>query len=340
MATGKVHDGKPHAVNPHVRFDEGSGMPMRLGSPALCKKVMMGLVVVAAFGGCCLAPCGGGKRAAVKQVVLVGVDGLGARWIPWEKMPNLSKLRTEGHYAVGRANYPTSSAINWATAMFGTVVELHGYRNWNSKKPDIPAYEVTDKGIPPCIFHEIRRQDPAAYTISLYNWGGIGFVHATNEVDYVRNFPGGTAEERDAAVIDEGLAQLKGHCPKLSFLYQQLPDYYGHKCGWGTPEYTNACVHLDVNIGRLVKGLEDIGLRDSTAIILVSDHGGLDKRHGMDVIECFEVPFLVNGPAVNRGFRLREPVLLADTAPTVADLLGYCVPETWRGRPALVEERK
>ena len=43
-----------------------------------------------------------------------------------------------------------------------------------------------------------------------------------------------------------------------------------------------------------------------------------------------------NGPAVNGKFRLREPVLLADTAPTIADLLGFCVPEIWRGRPALV----
>ena len=49
----------------------------------------------------------------VARVALVGVDGLGARNIPWDAMPNLSRLRDEGLYAVGRCGYPTLSAPNW-----------------------------------------------------------------------------------------------------------------------------------------------------------------------------------------------------------------------------------
>ena len=304
------------------------------------KKTLAYVVAATAVCGCCSFHCGKPEAPRAERVVLVGVDGLGARWIPWEKMPNISKLRAEGLYATGRDSFPRSSGINWATAMFGTVVEIHGYRNWNSRKPDVPAFEVTDRGIPPCIFHEIRRQDPSAYTVSLYNWDGIGFVHATNEVDFVRYYSdkAGSLEERDDCVIADGLAQIKARNPRLSFLYQHLPDCYGHKCGWGSPEYTNACVHVDENIGRLVKGLEEAGLRETTAIVLVADHGGQGKKHGMAELDCFEIPFLVSGPMVRNGFRLREPVLLADTAPTVADLLGYRVPETWRGRPAVVAE--
>ena len=299
------------------------------------RMLLLGAVAAAV---CCGCTCGRTDKGAAiaKHVVLIGVDGMGAQYIPWGLMPNLSKLRAEGHYAVGRNSVPTSSGINWATCMFGTVVEIHGYRNWNSKKPDVRAFEVTDKGIPPCVFHEVKRQDPSAYTVSLYNWDGIGFTHATNEVDYVKYFADGTLEQRDDDVVTEGLAQLKAHRPKLTYLYQHLPDCYGHKCGWGTPEFTNACVNVDKNIGRVMKGLDEFGLRDDTVIMVVADHGGLGKKHGMDVIECFEIPFIVSGPAVKRGFRLREPVLLSDAAPTILDLLGYSVPETWRGRPALV----
>ena len=293
-------------------------------------------LAAAVVGGCCCDRCACRGSAPAKRIVLVGVDGMGARWIPWDVMPNLSKLRAEGHYAVGRDNYPTSSGINWATAMFGTVVEIHGYRNWNSRKPDVPAFEVTEQGIPPCIFHEIRRQDPSAYTASLYNWDGIGFVHATNEVSYVRYFSEGSLEQRDDDALADCLAQLKKHQPKLTYLYQHLPHCYGHGAGWGSPEFTNACVNVDKNIGLLVKGLEECGLMSDTAIVVVADHGGLGKKHGMDNLECFEIPFLVSGPCVRKGWRLREPVLLADTAPTIASLLGYAVPETWRGRPALV----
>ena len=274
-------------------------------------------------------------KSAVEHVVLVGVDGLGARWIPWEKMPNLAKLREEGLFTVGRNNFPTASAINWATALFGTIVELHGYRRWNSEKPDVPPVEVTDFGIPPCIFHEIRRQEPSAYTVSLYNWKGLGFLHATNEVDYVRYCRGNTLEACDNAVIEEVLVQLSDKHPKLTFLYQSMPDECGHKTGWGSPEYTNACALVDRNIGRLVACLERTGLRDSTAVVIVADHGGQGTRHGMDNLDCFEIPFLVAFPDVRSSFRLRTPVILADTAPTIAALLGYSVPESWRGRSAL-----
>ena len=299
--------------------------------------ILAGIAAAAACCGCVCAKSGG-SRPIAKHVVLIGVDGFGAQYIPWKLMPNLRRLRDEGCYAVGRCSYPTSSGINWMSTMGGTIVEMHGYRNWNSRKPDVRAFEVTEKGIPPCLFHEIKRQDPSAYTVSLYNWDGIGFVHATNEVDYVKYFADGSLEQRDDDVVAEGLAQLKEHRAKLTFMYQHLPDCYGHKNGWGTPEYTNACVHLDGNIGRVLKGIEEAGLRDDTVIVLMADHGGLGKKHGMDVIECFEIPFIVSGPAVKSGYRLREPVIGADTAPTILDLLGYEVPETWRGRAALAEK--
>ncbi len=291
------------------------------------KAILLPVLAVAICG--CLTECPCQNRAVAKHVVLVGVDGLGAQWIPWDKMPVLSQLRKDGLYAVGRCNFPTASAINWASVMFGTVVEIHGYRRWNSQKPDVPAFEVTDKGIPPCLIHEIKKQDPSAYTVSLYNWGGISFVHATNEVDYVRNI------SNEDTITAEGLAQFKAHRPKLSFLYYGSPDGAGHKYGWGSPEFTNACIKVDGQVGRLVEGLKKMGAWEDTAIVLVADHGGLGKKHGMDNLECFEVPFLVSGPAV-KGMRMREPVLLADTAPTVVALLGYSVPETWRGRPAVV----
>ena len=134
------------------------------------------------------------------------------------------------------------------------------------------------------------------------------------------------------------LKLLKEKQPKFTYVYQHLPDCYGHKCGWGTPEFTNACVNVDKNLGKLVKCLEDTGLRDDTLIMLVADHGGEGKKHGMALANCFDIPFLVSGPAVKDGFRLREPVLLADAAPTAVAALGYKVPEVWRGRPAVTRK--
>jgi arylsulfatase A-like enzyme len=93
---------------------------------------------------------------------------------------------------------------------------------------------------------------------------------------------------------------------------------------------------VDENIGSIVDGLRRYGMWEDTVIMLVADHGGEGKGHGMANLNAFEIPFLVSGPSV-RGMRLREPVMLADTAPTIMDVLGYCRPECWRGRAAVAD---
>ena len=109
----------------------------------------------------------------------------------------------------------------------------------------------------------------------------------------------------------------------------------GHRFGWGGPEFTNACRNVDANVGRIVEAYKAAGLWDGAAVVLVADHGGHDKTHGDATVECFDVPFVVSGPAA-RALRLREPVMLMDTAPTILSLLGLGIPETMRGRPAAV----
>ena len=267
-----------------------------------------------------VALCGGSayadspKAPIAKHVVLIGVDGFGARWIPWDKMPNLRALRDGGLYATGRDSYPTSSAINWATAFFGTVVEVHGYRNWNSAKPDIPPPPAAlEGGRLPCVFSEIRRQDPSAYTATLFTWDGIGRCQNTNAASFARHFPG---PGRDAYPPRDKSVSL------------------GHGYGWGSEKFTNACVRVDENIGRIVEGVKKAGMWDDTVFMLVADHGGEGTKHGLANLNCFEIPFVVSGAPV-KGKRLVEPVLLADTAPTILSILGYEVPDAMRGRNAL-----
>lgn len=299
--------------------------------------LVVSAALVALCGCVCEKVCETKNAPFAKHVVLIGVDGFGARWIPWDKMPNLSKLRRNGLYAVGRDTFPTSSAINWATAFYGTITEIHGYRNWNSKAPDLPPPPAAlDGGRLPCIFSEIRRQDSNAYTASLYTWDGIGHCQNTNALSFVQHFPGSGGDgypPRDKGVIDEGLKQL-AHKPKLILFYQGQVDSIGHTYGWGSEKFTNACERIDANIGRIVEGVKKAGMWNDTVIMLVADHGGEGKKHGMASLNAFEVPFLVSGPPV-KGMRLKEPVLLADTAPTIADILGCRVPECWRGRPAV-----
>ena len=263
--------------------------------------LLAAVAAVALCGGCvCGNDCGRSGTSAdspkapiAKHVVLIGVDGFGARWIPWDKMPNLKALRDGGLYATGRDSYPTSSAINWA-------------------------------------------QDPSAYTATLFTWDGIGRCQNTNAASFARHFPGPGRDAyppRDKSVVDEGLKQL-AHKPKLILFYQGQVDSLGHGYGWGSEKFTNACVRVDENIGRIVEGVKKAGMWDDTVFMLVADHGGEGTKHGLANLNCFEIPFIVSGAPV-KGKRLVEPVLLADTAPTILSILGYEVPDAMRGRNAL-----
>ena len=189
----------------------------------VCLAIGIAAAVAAATVGCkCERACGDSCAAkdaktcecapVANHVVIVGVDGCGARWIPWDVMPNLKALRDSGVYTVGRCHRPTASAINWKSVFSGVSPEIHGFTKWNSSSPDIeqPSCAVDAQGRMPCIFSEIRRQTPGAYTASLFAWDGIGNCHNTNTVDFVRWY-GGKKEEyplRDASVFAEGARQL------------------------------------------------------------------------------------------------------------------------------------
>jgi hypothetical protein len=284
----------------------------------------------------CATKCGECAPAA-KHVVLIGVDGCGARWIPWDVMPNLKALRDEGLYTVGRCHRPTASAINWKSVFSGVSPEIHGFTKWNSAKPDIepPFCAVDAQGRMPCIFSEVRRQAPGAYTASLFAWDGVGNCHNTNTVDFVRWY-GGKKEEyplRDASVFAEGARQLANN-PTLMLLYQGGVDSAGHTYGWGSPEFTNACVNVDANLGKFMTALKASPMWKDTAVLFVADHGGLGKSHGgVEDIRVLEIPFIVSGPAA-KGLRLGEPMMLEDVSPTIAALLGLDIPSAWRGRSA------
>lgn len=61
--------------------------------------------------------------------------------------------------------------------------------------------------------------------------------------------------------------------PKFITLYYDLTDSEGHRYGPNSPQVNAAIARLDSLIGVLFKKLDEIKLRDSVNVIIVSDHG-------------------------------------------------------------------
>ena len=99
----------------------------------------------------------------------------------------------------------------------------------------------------------------------------------------------------------------------------------------------NACAeNIDIQLGRVLRKLDDMGELDNTYIIYTSDHGIAIGRHGLmgkqNLYEhTWRVPFIVKGPGIKPGRRVEGNIYLLDVLPTICDLAGIEIPNTVQG---------
>jgi arylsulfatase A-like enzyme len=105
--------------------------------------------------------------------------------------------------------------------------------------------------------------------------------------------------------------------------------------------YRGDVLYADAQLGRLVEGLQSLGLVERTAIVVTSDHGeGLGDHgrltHGANLFEeLVRVPLVVRGPGIPAGQKLAGAAQLEDLMPTLLELLGLPAPDGLDGRSLL-----
>jgi arylsulfatase A-like enzyme len=106
--------------------------------------------------------------------------------------------------------------------------------------------------------------------------------------------------------------------------------------------YAGEVTIVDTWIGRLLDKVDDLGLRDSTAIFLLADHGfmlgeqGWIGKGGCPLYEALNhVPLIVRVPGVPGGRRLTAYAQAADLMPTILELAGIAPPDTVHGHSLL-----
>jgi choline-sulfatase len=89
--------------------------------------------------------------------------------------------------------------------------------------------------------------------------------------------------------------------------------------------YYASLAYVDERIGEVLQALAASGLAEETIVIFLSDHGDFVGEHGLFYKMSFRehaahVPLVVRAPGRYEARRIREPISLADLAPTLADL--------------------
>ena len=92
--------------------------------------------------------------------------------------------------------------------------------------------------------------------------------------------------------------------------------------------YAAEVSYVDEQLGRLVGAIGELGLAESSLLVVTSDHGEGLGEHGEGSHSFYvhqstmRVPLLVRGPEVPAGRRVARPVSVVQVMPTVLDWLG------------------
>jgi len=90
--------------------------------------------------------------------------------------------------------------------------------------------------------------------------------------------------------------------------------------------------NIDIQIGRVLEKLDEMGELDNTYVFYTADHGIAIGRHGLQGKQnlyqhTWRIPFIVNGPGVKQG-RAEGNIYLLDVLGTVCDLAGIRPPKS------------
>ncbi len=145
----------------------------------------------------------------------------------------------------------------------------------------------------------------------------------------------------DNGMMDGGRDENLGAWPRTeSMVREQLAEYYG------------LVTHMDVQIGRILRALEETGHADNTYVVFAADNGLAIGSHGLlgkqSVFEhSVRTPLIIAGPGVPAGRSTTAFTYLFDLFPTLLDVAGVAVPENlagaslrplWEGRTERIRE--
>ncbi|HEV8129972.1 MAG TPA: sulfatase [Acidobacteriota bacterium] len=112
--------------------------------------------------------------------------------------------------------------------------------------------------------------------------------------------------------------------------------------------YRNALHYGDAALDSLARGLRERGLEEKTLWVIFGDHGEAFGQHDGNFGHTFflydenvRVPLVVAAPGLLRKqVQVQRVISLIDAAPTILDLAGLPIPETYQGRSVLNGESR
>ena len=273
-----------------------------------------------------------GSPKAVEHVIVIGVDAMSPNGIINAETPNLDEMMANGAYTLNaRGVLPTSSSTNWASMVSGAGPEQHGVTSngWERDDQPFPPVLTGKEDIFPTIFGITREQRPDLEIGAIYTWTGFGRLIEKSVLNH------DVTQDHDDETLEKVTDYIKEKKPGFLFVHFDDVDHAGHSLGHKTPHFYKAVAHVDQQIGAIVKATKEAGIFEETTFIVSADHGGIGFGHGGETLDELEIPFILYGKGIKKGYLIKNKVYTYDNAATVAKLLGVEQPYAWIGKPVV-----
>ncbi len=191
-------------------------------------------------------------------------------------LPNLQRLIGQGHGLIlptiesmtcepgGGDGYRTETGP--ANSALATGVGYPGMANWRNTDPHPIPQNLT-------LWEWFKERGYVTGIISSKDepfWPLPPLQNARPEIDYWR-----VGHHPQSWVTDGALwyVEVYARHPLFLWVHYREPDTLGHRLGENSVEYSRSLVTNDIELGRLIGGLEAQALRDDTLVIVTTDHG-------------------------------------------------------------------
>jgi len=255
------------------------------------------------------------------KVILISIDGMRPDGLQQCGNDYVKELEKDCLYTYnGRSVMPSVTLPCHFSMTHSVTPQRHGILS-NTYVPQVRPV----KGI----FELIRER--RGVSAMFYGWEPIRDIAIPGALKYSTYIDAYMKENTDTFLTDEALKVIEDIKPDFAFLYMvETDDKGGHDNGWMSEEYLR---RVSIAIDNTKRVIEKFG--DEYTIIIVSDHGGLDRTHGFDLPEHMTIPFFFRGKEFTPG-ELNEATSLLDIAPTIADIMGIEPEPEWEGRSLII----
>jgi arylsulfatase A-like enzyme len=271
------------------------------------------------------------RPALTQRLLIVSVDGLRPDMLLRCRTPHMHALFEGGTYSFWARTTPHAITLPSHTSMLTGVIPRKHEIEWNKElnlvEPVYPKY--------PTLFAVAHK---AGFTTALLaGKNKFGTLASPGSLSW--QWITDSEKSEDPGIVSRAETMIREYQPQLMFVHLPSVDNAGHKFGWGTPEQVKAVEQADKCVGLLLVTLDELKLRESTVILLTSDHGGAGKTHLPDDARARHIPWIVNGRGIRKGVDLTVyPELIInteDTFATACHLLGLSIGRDIDGKPIM-----